>query len=208
MPIDTFFGFLAAAFVLMLIPGPSVMMAIGVSLSSGLRLGMANVLGAVSAVAVQVAILAVGLTPLLIFASNWFEWLRWAGVVYLFYLGVAQWWRSRQHSLGELQPAVREPGVGRAFWHGFAVSALNPKSLLFFAAVLPQFLDPARPAGIQLAIVGVTLVACAMTTTTLWTVFADRARRLLKTQRALSWRDRASGLIMIAGGIVLALAKR
>lgn len=208
MPLDTFFGFLAAAFVLMLIPGPSVMLAIGVSLSSGLRLGMANVVGAVSAVAVQVAILAVGLTPLLIFASNWFEWLRWAGVAYLFYLGVVQWWRSRRHSLGELQQAAREPGVGRAFWHGFAVSALNPKSLLFFAAVLPQFLDPARPAGIQLGIVGLTLVACAMTTTTLWTIFADRARRLLKTPKALTWRDRASGSIMIAGGIALALAKR
>ncbi|MEQ8248524.1 MAG: LysE family translocator [Alphaproteobacteria bacterium] len=204
MPIDTYAAFLVATVVLMLIPGPSVMLAVGVSLSHGFRVGMANVVGASGAVAVQMVILALGLTPILLFAGQWFEALRWAGVAYLLYLGLTQW--RRAGVAPESTAAVRRGR--RVFWHGFAVSALNPKSLLFFAAILPQFLDPARSPGPQLAVMGVTLVGTALVTTTLWAYFADRARILLRTPKAWTWRDRLSGTVMIAAGIVLAVAKR
>ena len=204
MPIDTFVAFLAATIVLMLIPGPSVMLAVGVSLAHGFRTGMANVVGASGAVAVQMVVLGIGLTPVLLFAAQWFNAIRWAGVFYLLYLGLVQWRRA-----GAPPPAI---GVRshrhRAFWHGFAVSALNQKSLLFFAAILPQFLDPARPPAAQLIVMGVTLVVTALATTTLWAYFADRARILLRTPTAWIWRDRLSGTVMIAAGIALAVAKR
>ena len=94
MPIDTFVAFLAATIVLMLIPGPSVMLAVGVSLAHGFRTGMANVVGASGAVAVQMVVLGIGLTPVLLFAAQWFNAIRWAGVFYLLYLGLVQWRRA------------------------------------------------------------------------------------------------------------------
>ncbi len=207
MALDTFLTFLAAAVVLMLIPGPSVMLAVGVSLTHGFRTGMANVLGACGAVAGQVVVLALGLTPVLLFAAQWFELIRWTGVVYLIYLGLVQWRRAgAAPALPDAPPDGRR--ARRTFWHGFAVSALNPKSLLFFAAILPQFLDPMRPPAAQLCVMGVTLVATALVTTTLWAYFADRARILLRTPTAWLWRDRLSGTIMIAAGAALAAARR
>jgi len=207
MSLDTFLTFLAASVVLMLIPGPSVMLAIGVSLTHGFRTGMTNVVGAVAAVAVQMVVLGLGLTPVLLFASQWFEAIRWAGVIYLLYLGLMQWRRAGTPPAAT-DPAALRRHARRTFWHGFAVSSLNPKSLLFFAAILPQFLDLGRPAAAQLVIMGVTLVGAALVTTTLWAYFADRARILLRTPAAWTWRDRLSGSIMIAAGAALAIAKR
>jgi len=207
MTFEASLTFALAAFVLMLIPGPSVMLAIAVSLGHGFRVGMANVLGAVSAVAAQVVVLALGLTPVLLFAAQWFEWIRWAGVASLLYLGFLQWRRSARPD-PDVAATPQDRVARRAFWHGFAVSALNPKSLLFFAAILPQFLDPTREPAAQLVTMGVMLVAAALITTTLWAFFAARARRLLQTPAAHTWRDRVSGSIMIAAGIALAVAKR
>lgn len=207
MTTATYLAFLTASVVLMLIPGPSVMLAIGVSLAHGFRTGMANVVGACGAVAVQMAVLALGLTPVLLFASQWFEAIRWAGVVYLLYLGLNQWRRAGA-APSAVDAADLRRTARRTFWHGFAVSALNPKSLLFFGAILPQFLDPTRPPAGQLLVMGVTLVATALITTSLWAFFADRARILLRTPAAWTWRDRIGGSIMIVAGLVLAAAQR
>ncbi len=207
MTLANYVAFLTASVVLMLIPGPSVMLAIGVSLAHGFRIGMANVLGACGAVAVQMVVLGVGLTPVLLFAAQWFEVIRWAGVGYLLYLGFMQW-RYAGASPATGDPNQRQGTARRTFWHGFAVSALNPKSLLFFGAILPQFLDPARPPAIQLGLMGLTLVGTALVTTTLWAFFADRARALLRTPKTWMWRDRLGGSIMIVAGVALAAAKR
>ena len=207
MTMPSYLAFLTATIILMLIPGPSVMLAIGVSLAHGFRTGMANVVGASGAVAVQMVVLALGLTPVLLFAAQWFEVIRWAGVAYLLYLGLVQWRRAGAAPT-QIDGAALRGHAHRTFWHGFAVSALNPKSLLFFAAILPQFLDPARPPAGQLAVMGVTLVAVALVTTTLWAFFADRARIMLRTPNAWLWRDRLSATIMIVAGVALAVAKR
>jgi homoserine/homoserine lactone efflux protein len=207
MTLANYIAFLAASVVLMLIPGPSVILAIGVSLAHGFRTGMANVLGACGAVAVQMAVLSVGLTPILLFATQWFEVIRWAGVGYLLYLGFVQW-RHAGATPAASDHIQRQRTARRTFRHGFAVSALNPKSLLFFGAILPQFLDPDRPPAIQLGLMGLTLVGTALVTTKLWAFFADRARRLLRTPSVWLWRDRLSGSIMIVAGIVLAAAQR
>jgi threonine/homoserine/homoserine lactone efflux protein len=191
----------------MLIPGPSIMLAIGVSLAHGFRTGMANIVGASGAVAVQMVVLGLGLTPVLLFAAQWFEVIRWAGVAYLLYLGLVQW-RRAGGAPASLDDLARRGYARRTFWHGFAVSALNPKSLLFFAAILPQFLDPTHPPAGQLAVMGVTLVAVASVTTTLWAFFADRARIMLRTPGAWLRRDRMSATIIIVAGVALAVAKR
>jgi threonine/homoserine/homoserine lactone efflux protein len=207
MTVSTYFTFLAASVALMLIPGPSVMLAIGVSLAHGFRIGLANVVGASTAVAVQVVVLGLGLTPVLLFAAQWFEVIRWAGVAYLMYLGVTQWCRAGAEP-AELAGDGRRRTARRTFWHGFAVSSLNPKSLLFFAAIVPQFLDPQRPPATQLALMGVTLVGAALVTTSLWVFFADRARMLLRTPASWKWRDRLGATIMLMAGVALAVAKR
>jgi homoserine/homoserine lactone efflux protein len=132
----SYLAFLTAKFVLMLIPGPSVILAISVSLAQGFRTGIAFLVGAPGAVAVQMIVLGLGLASVLLFASQRFAVMRWAGVAYLLYLGLVQWWRAGV-APAQIEGASLRGYALRTFWHGFVVSGLNPKSLFFFAAILP-----------------------------------------------------------------------
>jgi threonine/homoserine/homoserine lactone efflux protein len=143
MSTPSYLAFLTNTIVLMLIPGPSVMLVIRVSLAHGFSAGIANVVGASGAVAVQMMLFGLGLTPAA-FAAQWLGVIRWAGVGYLLYRGVDQW-RRAGGAPTQIEGASLRGYARRTFWHGFAVSGLNPKSLMFRAAILPQFLDPRRP---------------------------------------------------------------
>jgi threonine/homoserine/homoserine lactone efflux protein len=146
MPHDLYLAFVLASAVLILIPGPNVTLLVANSLAYGARRALTTLAGTSAAIALQLAITVLGMTPLMLALAAWFEWLRWAGVLYLVWLGIQQW-RAPPVALEDVDPAAV---AGRAlFWRGFLVSATNPKTLLFYAAFLPQFVDPrpARPAA-------------------------------------------------------------
>jgi threonine/homoserine/homoserine lactone efflux protein len=143
----------------------------------------------------------------MLFAAQWFAVIRWAGVAYFLYTGLVQW-RRADVAPTQIEGAALPGYAHRTFWHGFAVPGLYPKSLLFFAAILPQFLDPTRPPAGQLLVMGATLLALALVTTTLWAFFADCARIMLRAPNDWLWRDRVSAAAMIIAGVALAVAKR
>jgi len=139
-------GFVAAVTVLMLIPGPNVALIVANSLAYGARFGLLTVVGTCSAMVVQLGLTALGMTQILGALGVWFGWLRWIGVVYLFYLGVMQW----RAPVVDLTRTRAEPRSPRAIYmRALLVSLTNPKTLLFHGAFFPQFIDMTDDVGRQ-----------------------------------------------------------
>jgi threonine/homoserine/homoserine lactone efflux protein len=144
---------------------------------------------------------ALGMTSLIVVLADWFTWLRWAGVAYLLYLGLQQW----RHVSSAPQPL---PGRQRLFWQGFVVSATNPKTLLFYVAFLPQFVDPDLAPGPQLLVLSVTFLIIATLIDGAYGLLAGRLRAPLGDARRARLRRRISGSFLIAAALGLALARR
>jgi len=186
------------------LPGPSVLLTVAHSISFGWKHGIATVAGATVGIAVQLFVAAIGLASLLNVVAEAFDWLRWAGAAYLIYLGIKQW-RSVGQPLAFDAAAVNKKNV---FAQGVMTTILNPKSLIFIAAFLPQFIDAAQPLTIQFIYIVPTFLVITFTVTSVWALMAGKLREFLKSQQALKSVARASGGLMIIAGVGLALARR
>jgi len=152
---------------------------------------------------VQLALTALGMSAALGALATWFEYLRWLGVAYLLWLGIRQW-RAPPIDLTHIPP---QPRSARAIaLRGFLVSLTNPKTLLFYGAFLPQFIDPGRPLAPQIALLSAVFLALALLLDSGWAVLAGRARFLLASRGRL--RNRLSGGMLMCAGLGLALARR
>ena len=203
--IDTqlYLGFVLAACLLILIPGPNVALIVGNSVGHGTRYGLLTVAGTSAAVAVQLGLTVLGMAAVLGALADWFEWIRWAGVAYLVWLGIARW-RARAVHLG---PDRAEPrSAARTITRGFLVSLTNPKILLFYGAFLPQFIAPDRPPRRQLLLLAATFLTLALVLDSGWALLGGRARRLLASNGRLL--NRLSGSLLIGAGLGLAIARR
>jgi homoserine/homoserine lactone efflux protein len=200
--LSLFLTFAAAVTLLMLIPGPNVALIIANSVAYGSRFGLLTVAGTSTAMVVQLGLTALGMTEILGTLGLWFAWLRWVGVFYLLYLGITQW-RAPAVDLTTTRP---EPKSARAiFMRALLVSLTNPKTLLFYGAFFPQFVDTGRPVGLQIAILSVTFLALAVVVDGGWALVAGRARGVLASRGRL--RNRLSGGLLIGAGTALALTR-
>jgi threonine/homoserine/homoserine lactone efflux protein len=209
VPIDHLLTFAAAAFVLIVIPGPSVMFEISRSVALGRRAGLATVAGNALGELVQAAAVAVGIGAIIQRSAPLFTLVKVIGVAYIILLGVRAI-RDRR-SLSDALGVVAAPRSDRRiFVEGFAVGATNPKSLVFFAAVLPQFVvSDAGAVPVQLALLGAVFVAIALVSDSAWVVLAGTARDwFTRSPRRLEIVGGAGGLMMIAVGIRLAFTGR
>jgi homoserine/homoserine lactone efflux protein len=196
-------AFVAAVMILMLIPGPNVALIVANSVAHGARYGLLTVAGTSSAMVLQLAVTALGMTELLETLGSWFEWVRWIGVAYLLYLGVS-YWRAAPVDLTRTAPERKSPRalVARAL----LVSLSNPKTLLFYGAFFPQFLSGGPDVGVEIALLSATFLALAVLVDGGWALLAARARRFLASHGRL--RNRLSGGLLIGAGIGLALARK
>lgn len=198
-----YLAFIAASAILIAIPGPNVALITANSITHGLRRGLLTVAGTSSAMALQLALTAVGLSSLLGTLAIVFDWLRWLGVAYLIYLGLRAW----RQPADDLAQAAMRPQARRQIWlRGFLVSLTNPKTLLFYGAFLPQFIAPDRPLGPQLAVLSLSFLVLATVLDSTWAIFAGRLRGFLLRRGRL--RHRLTGGLLIGAGIGLALAQR
>lgn len=195
-----FAGFLAITIVLLLTPGPIVTLVISTGATRGVRAALITVAGTSLGNAVLVAAIALGLDWVLSHAVYLFEVLRWIGAAYLVWLGVRAW-RSAA------QPQPQTTGNHLHFWRGFVVALTNPKTVAFFTAFLPQFVDPTLPAARQLALMCIVSVVLAACSDSCWGIAAGMGRRFMNPLRARLLR-RVSALTLIGGGIWLSLARR
>lgn len=205
MDLDLYLAFLFATTVLILIPGPNVTLLVANSLAHGPRRALVTLAGTSSAIALQLLVVALGMSSLILLLAQWFEWLRWAGVAYLIYLGVQQW-RAPPLALDDLENDTARSGA--LFWQGVLVSATNPKTLLFYGAFFPQFVDPASPPGPQLAVLCTTFLVVATILDGTYAILAGQLRPWLRTRRRAQLRNRLTGTFLIAAALGLALARR
>lgn len=210
MPVDPelYAAFILATAVLILIPGPIVTLVIANSLKHGMRTGVLTVVGANTGTTVMLTAGALGLSTVLAVAADIFEWVRWAGVAYLVYLGVKEWrlvFKTDPEAVRQIAADTKPKGV---FWHGFIVAITNPKTVFFFVAFFPQFIDPALAAGPQLAILCVTFMVLAFLLDGLYAVVAGRARAWLAGGAKARLRHGITGTLLLGTGLGLALARR
>ena len=204
MEFHVYIAFVLATTVMIALPGPSVLLAIAHSISFGSRPALATVAGATAGVAVQLVIAVIGLASLLNVVAEAFEWIRWAGAAYLIYLGIKQWRSASQ------PPMVGTTEVSKRslFIQGLIVTIPNPKSLVFIAAFLPQFIDTSRALAPQFALIIPTFLLIGFVVTALWAVAAGSARVFLKSRRAFKITTRFTGGMMVLAGMGLAFARR
>lgn len=197
---ELFTGFLLLTIVLMLTPGPIVTLVISTGATKGTRAALITVAGTSSGNAVLIAAIALGLSWVLSNAVWLFELLRWAGAAYLIYLGIQAW----RHA----GVAKSAPGDRVHFWRGFTVALANPKTIAFFTAFLPQFVDPTLPASHQLWVMCTVSVALAAFTDSCWATASGLGRAWFMHPARAKLLGRISGITLIGGGIWLSLARR
>lgn len=197
---DLYLAFVAAVVVLMLIPGPNVALTVANAIAHGPRYGFLTMAGTSSAMVIQLTATGLGLAGLLGQAGHAFEWLRWIGVVYLVWLGIAQW-RAPAPDLASQRPEARSPR--RIYLRALFVSLTNPKTLLFYGAFFPQFVEPGQGAA-QIVVLAVTFILIALTVDSGWVLMASRLRHLSAVRGRL--RNRVTGGLLIGAGAGLALA--
>jgi homoserine/homoserine lactone efflux protein len=199
---ELYLAYLLACIVIIIVPGPTVTLIIANSLSHGVRAGLLNVAGTQLGIALMIALVGFGLASLIAALGWWWEVVRLAGAAYLIWLGV-----KLLRSSGRLADAQRAPAPrGGFFLQGFLVAISNPKTLVFFGAFLPQFIDPTGSYIEQLVIMGVTAIVVAAVSDGMYAILIGGAGRRI-SQRQVKWISRASGGVLIGGGLWLALTK-
>ncbi len=188
-----------ATAVLVAIPGPNVALIVANSIRHGFRAGAATALGVTCGNAVQLVLVVLGMAAVIEYAAEALTWIRWAGVAYLVYLGIRTW-NEPADDLGAVRAA---PTV---FWRAVLIAAINPKTLLFIAAFLPQFVAVDAGMAGHPATVAAIFLAVLLTGDVVWAATAGSARRLLERYSAA--RNRITGGFLVAAGIGLALARK
>ncbi|MGV3490376.1 MAG: LysE family translocator [Devosia sp.] len=196
--------YVLACLLFSLTPGPAVTLLVANSLARGTKAGLLTALGVQLAMLPMVLIVAVGLDAVMTFVSEAFTIIKLVGAAYLIWIGFRMFTSSGKLDMSN--PGERLP-YARYVWQGFVANASNPKTLLFLGAFLPQFVDMSRPAFDQIVVLGLIVMAVAVTTDAIYAFIAGRARQLL-TQARVRMMNRVSGVILMLGGVWLALQKR
>jgi len=202
-------GFALTAFVLIIVPGPSVLFVVGRALAFGRRPAVLTAVGNAVGVFGQVVVIALGLGTLLAHSIVVFDAVKLAGALYLVVLGVQAIRSSRRlASLAGEAPGARP--AGRTLREGFVVGITNPKATVLFAAIAPQFVDPADgPVALQLLVLGLTAALIAVVCDSVWALASGTARDwLARSPRRLAALGGAGGLMMIGLGLRLAFVGR
>ena len=198
--------FLGAALMLLLIPGPAVLYIVGRSVEHGRRAGLVSIAGIHAATLVHVAAAALGLSAVLASSAVAFGVVKYAGAVYLIWLGFRKLFG--RSDAPEIATASRDRGHARLFRDGFVVNLLNPKTAIFFLAFLPQFVDPSRGhIAMQVAVLGLLFTALGAVTDSCYALAAGTAGGWLKRSRGYRTAERyVSGVLFIGLGLTAAFA--
>lgn len=207
MSVEMWAAFAVASAVMLAIPGPTVMLVVSYALGRGRGSAWATVPGVTLGDFTAMTVSLAGAGAVLAASATLFTALKLAGAAYLIWLGI-QLWRSEPKPL-EIGGTGRVPGeMKRMFWNSYVVTALNPKSIVFFIAFVPQFIDPARPLLMQVAILEATFLSLAAVNIALWAVLVGEMRRRFARESTLRAISRLGGSFLIGAGVLTALVRR
>jgi threonine/homoserine/homoserine lactone efflux protein len=203
-------AFAAMSLVLIVIPGPSVLFVIGRALAQGRRAALTTVVGNTLGGYVLVVAVALGVGSIVERSALVFTALKLVGAAYLVYLGVRTWRRRRSTPPALAAAGGPRYGGPRTVWEGFAVGVANPKTIVFFAAVLPQFVDRDRGhVAVQMLLLGLVFTVIAVVCDSVWGLVAATARDwFARSPRRLELVGGVGGLTMIGLGVTVAVTGR
>lgn len=204
MAFETWIGFVAAAAVILAIPGPTILLVIGQSIGAGGAGAWPLVAGVAAGDLVAMSLSLAGLGAILAASATAFTVLKWAGAAYLVWLGVSLWRAKVPDGVpgeGEIAPA---PGPLKAARASVLVTALNPKSIAFFIAFVPLFIDPAAPFLSQAIVLVASFVTMAGLNAALYALLAARLSGAVRRPRVRRWFNRAGGTMLIGAGAATA----
>jgi threonine/homoserine/homoserine lactone efflux protein len=207
MTLSTWLLYVAAVLVLTVTPGPSVLMCISTSVQHGPRRALVASLGSTTAIACIMLLSMLGLGTVLAASEVLFSALKWLGAGYLAYLGVTSL-LSKASSLAVPNASVPQVGARALYARGMLVGASNPKALLFFGALFPQFIEPSAPQFGQFLILGVTFIFFELFWLSIYAFTAARARQWLQKPRRATLFNRVTGVVFLLAAGLLATTKR
>lgn len=198
--------FAPIALLIALTPGPNNFCAMNNGIRHGIDTALLATTGRVLAFAIFLSISAIGLGAMLLASERAFTVIKWVGALYLVYLGISAW-RSREFSgldLDATAPAVQpQRRVGRLMLQEFLIGISNPKAILLFAAVFPQFIKPGQPAIEQFVYLGATYLLAEYVASLAYALFGRQIRRFIRTRRGAQRLNRTTGAFFIGAGGVL-----
>jgi len=206
MSIEIWITFICAATILLAIPGPTILLVLSQAIAHGRKSAVPLVAGVVLGDLTAMTLSLLGLGALLSASAALFTIMKWIGAGYLVYLGV-KLWRSRSDD-EEFSVTAPVRSRGSLFKSSFIVTALNPKSIAFFVAFLPQFINPQEQPQPQFLILGVTFLLLAGINASLYAVFAGRVRDAMRNSAARRWFNRCGGAVLIGAGVLTAAMQR
>jgi threonine/homoserine/homoserine lactone efflux protein len=204
-PTDHLLAFALAAFLIILAPGPSVLFVISRALAYGRRTALITVVGGAVGSFVSACLVAAGLGALVQSSAIAYTVLKYVGAAYLIYLGVRAF-RQRRKLREVWETQASGSSARRTWWQGFVVAVTNPKTAVFFAAILPQFVDPVvGHASLQMIVFGAIFAIIALLSDSVYGLTAGTARQwFTRSDRRLELVGGASGVTMIGLGVGIA----
>ncbi len=208
MSLEAWFAFAAASAIMLAIPGPTILLVVSYALGHGRKTALATVTGVALGDFTAMTASLFGLGAVLAASATLFTVLKWIGGAYLIWLGI-KLWRA---------PVISEPMADndnlpekkslKVFLHAYVVTALNPKSIVFFVAFVPQFLNPSQPFFGQMLIMEATFLVLATINASVYALAANAARGLIRKASVQRAVNRTGGTLLIAAGAVTAGYRR
>ncbi|MDU9002495.1 LysE family translocator [Sedimentitalea todarodis] len=207
MPFDLWLAFAAASTALLLIPGPTVLLVLSYALSKGRSVALASASGVALGDLIAMSASLAGLGALVATSATLFSILKWVGAAYLVWLGIKLLRSAPTEGLDTIK-TEREVTPRSVFAHAAGVTALNPKSIAFFIAFVPQFLQTGAPMLPQFAILISTFVILAAINALAYALLADKLRQTVRKPAVITALTRSGGVTLIGMGLFTALLRR
>ena len=208
MSLSTWLAFFVASWIISLSPGAGAISCMTAGVRYGYRRALWNIAGLQVGILFVLAIVAVGLGAIIAASATLFLAIKWLGVAYLVWLGIEQWRSAATPVAEDTLGNGADATPRRLLLRGFLVNATNPKGIVFMLAVLPQFIDPARPQLVQYAICGGTLFFTDLVVMSGYTGLAAKVLRLLREPRQVRLLNRVFGSLFVAVALALASFRR
>jgi len=206
MSFEIWMTFGLAAALILIVPGPTVVLVISQASNYGRISVVPLVTGVLCGDFVAMTLSLMGLGALMSTSAELFLTFKWLAAIYLIYLGIKQLKTTQNKSLAS--ETVKNRSAFKLFRSSFVVTALNPKGIAFFVVFFPHFIDPTKPVLIQLIILGSTFLILALVNISIYAIFAGRLSERVRQSNVRKWFNRASGSTLIGAGIFTAGMQR
>lgn len=201
---ETWAAFTAASALLMIIPGPTILLVISYALGQGWRAAFPMAIGVALGDFTAMTLSLLGLGALLAASATVFTILKWVGAAYMVWLGIKLW---RAGGALNAKPRADGASMAKMLGHAWIVTALNPKSIIFFVAFLPQFLNPQADFLTQMLVFESTFLILAFANAIGYALIASRARAAIRNERVVGAANKVGGSLLIGAGILATTAR-